>query len=295
MSIFRPIRACELTDSADENEIFESMKALRYPVIVTEKVDGIRALKFSNGLFSKYLKLIRSRQLQEASKDLPKGMDMELWSPNLKFQSIVSAVMSQYSPLAEEIRFVLLDDFTSDKGYMQRLESIRKIDHHRIKHIDWHWALDAKELMFWYKQYTEDGKEGIVFRTPTSPYKQGDCTLREQYCVKLAAIKTSEASIVGFIELETNTNTASSDARGYTQRSSAKSGMIKMGTLGALIVKDVCFGEFRIGTGFTEMQRKVIWNNQDKYLGRIVSYSYKPYGVKDKPRAPVYRGIREGY
>jgi len=50
--------------------------------------------------------------------------------------------------------------------------------------------------------------------------------------------------------------------------------------------------EFSIGTGLTALQRGVFWARQDDYLGKTVKYKFFPVGVKDKPRHPVFLGLR---
>jgi DNA ligase-1 len=65
--------------------------------------------------------------------------------------------------------------------------------------------------------------------------------------------------------------------------------MIPMDVLGALIVKDVKTGvEFNVGTGFTAEERAGIWKQKDTLIWKLITYEYLPYGVKDKPRHPVF-------
>ena len=59
-------------------------------------------------------------------------------------------------------------------------------------------------------------------------------------------------------------------------------------------VKDIHTGvEFSIGSGFTEEQRREIWNKQVELIGSIVKYKYFEVGVKDKPRFPIFLGFRD--
>jgi DNA ligase-1 len=48
--------------------------------------------------------------------------------------------------------------------------------------------------------------------------------------------------------------------------------------------------EFEIGTGFTEADRRELWVAPP--IGNLVKYKYFAYGVKDKPRHPVFLGFR---
>ena len=48
-----------------------------------------------------------------------------------------------------------------------------------------------------------------------------------------------------------------------------------------------------MGTGFTDEQRQEIWNNRNKYLGKLASVRYMSVGLKDKPRVPSFIGWRD--
>ena len=63
-------------------------------------------------------------------------------------------------------------------------------------------------------------------------------------------------------------------------------------TLGSLTVqKDGIV--FNIGSGFNDEQRKEIWENRDKYIGKLAKY--KCFDVQsgyDAPRFPIFLGWR---
>ena len=69
--------------------------------------------------------------------------------------------------------------------------------------------------------------------------------------------------------------------------------MIADSLLGALHVKDIHTDvEFSIGSGFTEEQRRDFWNRRDELIGSLVKYKSFAIGVKDKPRFPIFCGLR---
>ena len=49
---------------------------------------------------------------------------------------------------------------------------------------------------------------------------------------------------------------------------------------------------FNIGSGFDDETRKEIWENQGRYINKIVKYKFFPIGVDELPRFPIYLGIR---
>jgi DNA ligase-1 len=65
--------------------------------------------------------------------------------------------------------------------------------------------------------------------------------------------------------------------------------------LGSLIVRDlITQTEFEIGTGFTAVERQVLWAQQKRLVGQVVKYKHQKSGEKDKPRFPVFLGFRNG-
>ena len=85
-------------------------------------------------------------------------------------------------------------------------------------------------------------------------------------------------------------------ATGYLERSYKDENLRADNTLGALVVVDEAqFPEvqFRIGSGFGEMERQELWRDSQRNIGRIVKYKYMPEGTMDKPRHPIFLGFRE--
>ena len=144
------------------------------------------------------------------------------------------------------------------------------------------------------ERYLADGYEGVMLRSLQGIYKFGRATKKEGALLKLKRFADSEATILGLIEQMHNTNESTINALGLKERSSHKANLVGKDTLGALSVRDVTTGvEFEIGTGFDDAERAKIWAHKDAYIGKLVKYKYFPSGSKDKPRFPVYQGIRD--
>jgi hypothetical protein len=68
--------------------------------------------------------------------------------------------------------------------------------------------------------------------------------------------------------------------------------MVPMKMLGSLDAVDLKTGvKFRI-SGFTMKQRKQIWRERKKIMGRIFTYKYQAHGMKNKPRFDTFKGWR---
>ena len=131
-------------------------------------------------------------------------------------------------------------------------------------------------------------------RSPWGSYKFGRSTANQQLLGKVKRFEDTEGTIVGFEELMHNENEAVIGTLGYQERSTAQSGQVPGNMLGALIVKHTDYKEtFGIGTGFTADNRLTLWQERDTIIGHSVKFKHQPSGAKDKPRFPVYLGLRK--
>ena len=139
----------------------------------------------------------------------------------------------------------------------------------------------------------KDGYEGLMLRDPNGTYKFGRSSVKENILLKVKDFMDDEAEIISFREKMINTNEATKDNFGRSKRSSSHEGLIPAGTLGGFILRRSDGVEFSCGSGLNDSIREMIWNNQAKYLGKLVKYKYMTTGVKDLPRHPVFIGFRD--
>jgi DNA ligase-1 len=283
--ITKPMLACTL----------ESMDTLKFPVLATTKLDGIRCLIMDGQAVSRNFKLIQNAYIQNLLSDgLPDGLDGELILERKQFNEVASAVMREDGE--PDFRYYVFDYVSGelDKPYSERMVELEK-----LKLPDFCVKLLPIEittlsaLMSYENKCVKQGYEGVMIRTPESPYKCGRSTSREGYLQKIKRFTDSEVEILGFEEREHNANEATKDELGRTKRSSHQENMVKTGTLGALRVRDIKTGiEFSIGTGFDDAIRQEIWDHQKKYSKLLVKYKFQASGAKDLPRFPVFIGFR---
>jgi len=295
----RPMLAASLLPSSvehtDEN-ILAAMNKLRYPVLATLKIDGVRALRMNGTLLSRTLKPIPNKSVVARSLVLPGGFDMELYNPTLTYNQIQSIVMSEEHKDSDMIQFHVLDWFGQNVGYKGRLYAI-ELKTPDTKHCvpPVHTTCDTPEELLSYFLGCEDKGEGICFRTPDSPYKQGRSTLKEQYLVKLARFSRTEVLIFDFEEQMENGNPDLYNGLGYMKRTTNAEGMVGKNTLGAFICADSKGQVVRVGTGvgLTDKLRKEIWENKEQYRKKQITVKFKSHGMKDVLRHPIFVGFRE--
>ena len=287
----KPLLSCEV-----------SLDKINFPVYVSTKFDGIRALVIEGVVYSRSLKPIRNKHVQKLfGKPEYEGFDGELVVGNIYakdvFQKTTSGVMSEDGE--PDVTFHVFDLWsipTFDYEYRQRdLQEIlldEDKEYPSIVYAMIHLCKNIDDLTFFLEHERNVGGEGLICRSPSGIYKYGRSTPKEQLSVKLKFFNQEDFEVIGFEERMHNTNEAKTNELGYTERSSCKENLIPMNTLGSLVLK---YGdtEFRCGTGFSDAQRKEIWENKESYLGKLASIRYMSVGQVILPRVSSFQGFRD--
>ncbi len=279
----------------------EDMSKLKYPLYASIKYDGIRATMQGGKLVSRTLKPIPNENVQKMFAHLPEGIDGELMvgDPSAKdvFQQTTSIVMSHNKP-CDGIVFYAFDMFGTEPFADRRIRASASVDDDiNVDFVDQKIIANEKELLEFEQETLEAGFEGLILRSIDGLYKEGRSTEKQGWLLKLKRFIDAEAKVLDFYEEMENTNEATKNALGRTERSTAKAGMVGKGTLGGFDVigingdfKDV---EFSVGSGMTAEQKKEFWGKRSKLVGKILKYKYFPIGTKDKPRLPIFLGFRD--
>lgn len=281
--LFRPM----LASDAD-------LDKLRFPLLASAKLDGIRAVVKNGVVLSRSLKPIPNDYVQSLfwKQEYCDG-ELIVGDPTSKtcYRDTVSGVMSKEG--TPDVHFHVFDHFEHPSSpYMDRMKRLKGVIDKRVVLHAQHVVTCLDTLLKLEEKMLNLGYEGLILRSQHGHYKFGRSTSNEQLLLKMKRMKSDEAEIIGFTERQHNGNEATINELGRTKRSSHKENLVGRDDLGALIVR---FGdiEFNIGTGFTDDERNEIWANRNKYLGKIVKFKYFPIGMKDAPRHPVYEGVRD--
>lgn len=280
---------------------------LRFPLLVSPKLDGIRATYWGGQLYSRSLKLIPNLHIQAKAKQarLPAAFDGELvvgdpWGEGV-FNRTTSGVMSiqgepsftwwvfDYVPDADKDSHMFQGRYNrlaTNTSAIQAFNPWIKVLEHRLVH-------NVEELIAAEQHCLDQGFEGLMARDPYGPYKHGRSTAKEGWLMKIKRFADAEALVIGFEEEMQNTNEATTNELGHTQRSTHAAGMVGKGRLGNLVCKTPEGVEFSLGGGFTAEQRAQLWAIRDTLIGRLAKYKHFPIGIKDKPRFPVWIGFRD--
>lgn len=277
------------------------LSTLRYPLLASPKLDGVRCIIWEGVAYSRNAKPIRNRFVQEWAKG-HHNLDGELivGSPVEDDTGEVlgrtqSGVMSFDG--APDFTFWLFD--SPDRAYPRFSDSLEHVqDNHRdcwrIRCVDHSFVNNAVELAKFEEQCLFHGYEGVMLRDLSGPYKHGRSTLREGYLMKLKRFTDGEAVVTALEEGFHNANELQRDELGRAKRSKDSGGLVPSGMVGTIIAISPEWGELRIAPGkMTHGERIVLLKSPQSIIGRTIHWRSFGYGVKDKPRFPRYYGIRE--
>ena len=285
----KPLLSCEVP-----------LDKVKFPIYISTKFDGIRALVIEGVVYSRSLKPIRNKHVQKLfGKPEYNGFDGELIVGDIYakdvFQKTTSGVMSEDG--TPDVTFHVFDlwslpdtDYESRQYVLQDL-LLQDSTMSCVVYTTIHKCHTVEDLEFFLNHEKNVGGEGLIGRNPKGVYKYGRSTPKEQFSIKFKFFEVEEFEVVGFTERMHNTNEQKRDELGYAERSSAKEGLVPMNTLGSLVLKynDTTFS---CGTGFDDKLRKEIWDNKELYLGKLASIRYMSVGSKDLPRVPSFIWFR---
>lgn len=271
---------------------------LKYPVMCTPKLDGIRCVVVEKKALSRSFKPIPNEYARTfVEHNCPDGFDGELMVKGT-FQDVTSGIMSRDGQ--PNFTYMVFDFVKTglDVPYDARMRDlemwVKSIGSGMVQAVLPTVINNEEELLAFEKKCLAEGYEGIMIRDPKGVYKCGRSTEREGLLLKLKRFEDAEAIVVGYGEKMHNENEAKKDELGHTKRSTSKDGMVPAGTLGELRVSSKDFkNEFCIGSGFDDALRAKLWKEKDKLAGRIVKFKYQTIGsTTDAPRLPIFLGFR---
>lgn len=285
--------------AADLAKVGNDFSKLRYPVLVSPKLDGVRCIVWEGVAYSRNAKPLRNKFVQAWAAGLH-NLDGELIVGPPTGGVVLGRSMAVTAIEGEpDFTFHLFDHIKAGLGFRARNSFIRaearQVDgSDRISMVPHDIVTSPEGAQELEEKWLYKGFEGVMLRALDGPYKHGRSTLSEGWLIKVKRFTDGEAVVIGLEEAEENTNEAKKDELGRTKRSSAKAGKVGKGMVGTLIVKDKKWGEMRLSPGImTHAERVANWANGGKsLLGEVVHWRAFGYGVKDKPRFPRFYGLR---
>lgn len=292
---------------------------LKFPVIASPKIDGIRGHVVNGVIYSRSAKPIRNRHIQALlGNPLLDCFDGELVfgpanAPNVYSESSKGVMSFSGHPVmgTHDFDFWVFDCYAEpDNQYEERIARVRHYLFDRlyphpeyipnIKVLPQTVLCDESQLDIYEAEQLALGYEGVMLRDPLAPYKFGRSSVRDGALLKVKRFAYDEARIVGHEELMHNDNELTQDELGRARRSESKDGKRPSGMLGAYICvspkyqKDGRSIEFNVSCGsMSHEERKSAWDNRVSSLNKLVRFRHLPHGAKDVPRHGLYAGFRD--
>ena len=280
---------------------FDPDKA-KFPYLATPKIDGIRFLMIDGVAVSRSFKPIRNEYLQSVlSACLPDGIDGELTCGS-NFQDSTSGIMSIkgepdfhvwiFDFVAPYMGVIMpYDSRMAELELMERLGAFKALkESYTVLYptqVD-----DLESVQKLEDEFIEAGHEGVMLRAPGGTYKFGRSSVKENIILKVKQFSDDEGTVVGFVEKMSNQNAPVRNAIGGLDRLGGAAGMVPCDTLGSFIL-DYKGQQLKCGSGLNDEMRKLIWENRDEYIGKLVKFKSMNHGVKDLPRHPIFLGFRD--
>lgn len=266
---------------------------LKYPVIVSPKLDGFRCLVAEGRTFTSSMKEMPNRFVQqELAHPMFDYLDGELivgdpTHPDVFYHTSGPLRRVDGEP---DFKFYAFDDFLyPNDPFTVRWSRICGRNHQRLVILEQVLCQNSDQVFQYERKCLADGYEGVMIRLPNGVYKSGRCTYNEMNMFKRKPFVLCIAEIKGFVEAMTNLNEQEEDELGLMKRSKRKENLEPKGTLGSLLLRcDLWESTFtaRLGKGYTAMDNQILWDSREHFYGMKVVVKYQKHGSKDAPRIP---------
>lgn len=273
------------------------LDTMKYPMLISPKLDGIRCIIRNGVPLSRSLKPIPNEHVHNMLYDAGlEGFDGELIVTG-DFNSVQSAIMSTTGQ--PEFTYNVFDLVDCPKlSFVERLallnhryhklDELTKLVVRLVPQLTVNSSAETRAQAF---TNLVDGFEGSILRSPKAKYKFGRSTAKEAGMLKLVEWHRSEAIVISLEELMHNENPATINEVGASVRSHEQAGLVPGGKLGALVCELVETGRtFKIGTGFSDFNRVAFWATDS--IGKTVTFKFKEFSKYGVPRHPVFCGFR---
>ncbi len=295
---------------------------VKYPCLISPKIDGVRALNRNGKLLARSLKSHENKHVTQTFS-LPEfhGFDGEMIlgdnpvAPDLC--RLTSGAMRRHDSV-DTFKWYLFDYVTEETEglpYIERMEKLAEYLNGELKDHPLRKSLrvvasmtveDEEKMLWWDDYFLNKGFEGSILRDPKGLYKHGRSDGKMQVW-RIKRFIDAEFTIQEVIEGESNGNEAVTNELGRTERSTHQENMTPNGLVGSFkgrLIKDVldpqsgaiiipADTEIIVSAGkLTHELRKYYFENKGKIIGEIGKFKLFPKGTKDKPRFPVFDSIR---
>ncbi len=294
------------------------LSSIKYPILASYKLDGLRCLFIKGEMLSRSLKPIQNKQLREKlqpladySKEHNCILDGEIYSPELTFQEITRYVMTQdfedkksvkkhgeVLTIPEHLKYYCFDCVEND-NFDEHFD-------HRIREkginfppdlVNWVGQItmhNKEDIESYFNSALNQGFEGLILKDMNGRYKCGRGTIKEGLIYKVKPFVTFDAEILHVVqatEVDPNAEKKINEL-GRSVTSKKKGDRVLINKASAFEV-EYEGKRLKVVIAMTDEQKEAIWANRSTYIGKIIEYKGMMIGSKDVPRHPVFLRFRE--
>jgi len=292
-----------------------NLETLRYPVLASHKLDGVRFLMFDGKMYSRNMEPLhpavtrRFTPVIEMTKKTGVCLDGEIWAQDMAFNKIVSAMACHEN--SGHLYLYVFDMLSVEEWYAEKpwTPFSRRVE----QYIDWcsandpqghclvavqqHGCRNAAQVLALQQEAQAKGWEGLMLKCPNSVYAHRRVTARQNEFWKMKFWDTINGVIVGFKQMqrltdEAKANNIEKSALGRTKRGHRKDDREAVDDIGSVEIEVTDGQIFPKGTRFfagwaneaSDVRSAMTWDNRARFLGQKVDVVYQGHGSKDKPR-----------
>lgn len=268
------------------NEIADITK-VKYPAYVQPKLDGYRCIYKQGQMWSRSGKSFGNKNLPAYFNSLYSINDYitdgELYAEGFNFNKLQTILNTFDAPLPSNLKLFIYDCMTvpeweskkCQKPYSDRLKQLNKLvahigDYQKIIGIGNDKVNTSKEVLDLYKNYLQDGYEGVMLKDPEGLYKWKRVTVKSGEMLKVKPYKTLDLEVTGIY-----------DGKGKYE-----------GIAGGMVFSYNSV-TVRCGSGIDDDLRKEMADQPSKFIGKVAEIRYLEITEDGSLRHPTFVRWRE--
>lgn len=249
---------------------------INFDCYIQPKIDGCRGIFYNKMIYSRKGKeFINLIHIIEEIHDCPFVLDGELYSNIFNFQDFCGLIKKKKidDEDKENMKHIvyIIYDIVSDEDFEERYNKLKKyFDKNKFKYVKLLLTEECKnrdEINKKKDEYIKNGYEGIIIRNKIGKYKQ-NC--RSPDLQKYKNFFDKEYEIIG-----------------YKKGEGVENGCV------IWICKTDEGNKFNVRPSGKFEERKSIYKNADKYVGKMLTVKYQELSSDNVPRFPVGITIRD--
>lgn len=296
---------------------------VKYPVIYQPKIDGVRGANLHGTMTARSLRPFSNRHTTLFfSQRAFLGLDGELAAESEVHPRLCSLTTSATSTIEGEpwLLWHVFDLLTPEtillpydaryailEGRVARIKDESPILGSHLKLMPYGIANNEDELDYAIDMHIDMGYEGTIVRRANVPHKNGRSSPTHGGLLRIKGFIEVDAIVRQIIEGQRNQNEAKVNRLGHTERSTHAENMVPNGMVGSVVAelcedaihpasKKVLFPKGSMVTfsagSMTHAERELYFREPHRILGKRMKGTIFPYGIKDKPRFPIFKSLR---